>query len=140
MLPAFIVPAAFISIQNDQQQKSGNNDKLEDLFGNNKIMNIQSEIEVLKSKPLMERVVNKLNLQTSYYVLKAKSKAINIYKQGPFLLKIFKLKDSSRTFSLNIKFIKINSFILMMKKLFSHLVQFFEIPMAYSGLRGILRL
>ena len=98
-----------LSIQNDQQQKSGNNDKLEDLFGNNKIMDIQSEIEVLKSKPLMERVVNELNLQTSYSA-KGKIKSENIYKQGAFLLKIFKLKDSSRAFTLNIKSINDQQF------------------------------
>ena len=44
--------------------------------------NIQNEIEVMKSKQLMERVVNKLNLQFSY---SAKGRFVenNIYKTGP---------------------------------------------------------
>ena len=47
------------------QSKANNNqsDKVEDiLMGNNRSQNIQSEIEILKSRPLMARVVNKLNL------------------------------------------------------------------------------
>src|SRR4029079_14171386 len=39
-----------------EQQTSGRNDKFEDIFGS-KASNIQSEIEVLKSRALMERVV-----------------------------------------------------------------------------------
>src|SRR6266536_2587731 len=45
------------------QQKGGSNDKFEELFNNNnRASTIQGEIEILKSKPLMERVVRKLNL------------------------------------------------------------------------------
>src|SRR5215468_8913734 len=46
-------------IKNDQQG-GGRNDKFEDVFVNSKASNIQNEIEVLKSRPLMERVVKKL--------------------------------------------------------------------------------
>lgn len=67
-------------------------------------VNIQNEIEVLKSKPLMERVVNGLNLQLNY---KAIGKIISkdIYKQSPFLLQIFELYDSSKPFALDVKFL-----------------------------------
>src|SRR5215831_15031816 len=48
-------------IKYDQQQNR--NDKVTDLLeGGNKTENIQNEIEVLKSRPLMQRVVKKLNL------------------------------------------------------------------------------
>lgn len=84
------------------QQKSSSNDKFEELFSNNRALNIQNEIEIIKSKPLMERVVKKLNLSTSYLAI-GKIKNENIYKYGPFLLDAFEILDSSRSFSLTIK-------------------------------------
>jgi len=91
-----------------EQQGGGRNDKFSEIFGN-KTSNIQSEIEVLKSRPLMERVVKKLNLQFSYYV-KGKIKTVNIYKQGPFLIDAFQLTDSSSSFTLKIKFLNDHEF------------------------------
>lgn len=93
-------------IKNEQQQ--GRSDKFEDLFMNNKAQNIASEIEILKSRPLMERVVRKLGLQASYYA-KGKFVTNNIYKQGPFLLEA-RLRDSSKSFTLNIKFLNEHDF------------------------------
>ena len=51
------------------EQQGGRGDKFDDIFGGGKSQNIQSEIEVLKSKALMERVVQKRNLQVSYYAI-----------------------------------------------------------------------
>lgn len=86
------------------------NDKVEDILsGNNRTQNIQSEIEILKSRPLMERVVNKLQLQFSYTAI-GKIKEFNVYKQGPFLAEALKIEDSSRAFSVRIRFIGNNQF------------------------------
>ena len=87
----------------------GRGDKFEDIFGGGKSQNIQSEIEILKSKPLMARVVNKLNLQYSYFVI-GKIKTINIYKYGPFVIEASELTDSSRSFTLKIKFVNNQAF------------------------------
>jgi len=95
-------------IKSDQKNGAGN-DKFEDVFVNSRNSNIQSEIEVLKSKPLMERVVKKLNLQFNYYVI-GKIKTINIYKQGPFLVEPVEISDSSRSFSWKIKFLNDHQF------------------------------
>jgi len=95
-------------IKSEQQGSSSRNDKMADIFGN-KSSNIQSEIEVLKSRPLMERVVRKLDLQFSYFV-KGKIKTVNIYKQGPFLIDAFELTDSFSSFSLKIKFLNDHEF------------------------------
>ncbi|HEX7845143.1 MAG TPA: Wzz/FepE/Etk N-terminal domain-containing protein, partial [Chitinophagaceae bacterium] len=86
------------------EKSGGQRDKFEDLFVNDKAQNIQSEIEVLKSKPLMYRVVEKLNLQFNYYA-KGKIKTPNIYKQSPFSIKGINLADSARQFSMKIKFL-----------------------------------
>jgi capsular exopolysaccharide synthesis family protein len=87
-------------------------DKFDDIFGgggSGKSQNIQNEIEVLKSKGLMARVVEKLHLQYSYYV-KGKIKTINIYKFGPFLIEASEIFDSSQAFTLKIKFVNDQAF------------------------------
>ena len=78
-------------------------DKYDDIFLNAKTLNIQSEIEILKSRPLMERVVKKLGVNISYYAV-GKIKSPNIYKVSPLELEVLQLNDSSRTFTLNIHF------------------------------------
>ncbi len=92
-----------------EQAGGGRNDKFEEIFVNSKSSNIQSEIEILKSRPLMERVVRKLGLQFSYFV-KGKIKTVNIYKEGAFLVDAFKITDSFTTFSLKIKFLNDKEF------------------------------
>lgn len=84
------------------QAPGARNDKFEEIFGEGKKVNIQSEIEVLKSKALMARVVQKQDLQFSYAV-KGKIKTINIYKYGPFLIEADQLRDSNSSFILKIR-------------------------------------
>jgi len=100
-----------ILIKNNQtgSNNQSGDPKLNQLFLNQGVQNIQNEIEVLRSKPLMERVVDSLKLQIGYYAV-GKIKSPNIYTQGPFLLAVFELTDSSRPFSLNIKFSNNNEF------------------------------
>ena len=88
-------------IKSDQQQSKSN--KFDDIFGGGKGVNIQSEMEVLKSRGLMTRVVQKQNLQYNYYV-KGNIKTINIYKTGPFIIEHEELADSLKPFTLKIKF------------------------------------
>lgn len=89
---------------------SGRSDKLEDILGeNNRAQNISNEIEVLRSKPLMERVVKKLNLEFSYIAI-GTIKDYNIYKQGPFIIEAFKINDSTRGFTQTIKFVNDHQF------------------------------
>lgn len=85
-------------------------DKVEDiLMGNNRSQNIQSEIEILKSRPLLTRVVNKMNLLFSY-TAKGRIKDQNVYKLAPFTIRALELKDSVKPFTLNIRFITENQF------------------------------
>lgn len=85
------------------EQPGGKNDKIDDIFGGGKTQNIQSEIEVLKSKGLMARVVKKKNLQISYFA-HGKIKKVNIYKAAPFYLDVVRINDSNRAFVLKLKF------------------------------------
>src|SRR5437868_8215455 len=85
-------------IKNDQP--TNRSDKVEEILegGSNRAQNIQNEIEVIKSRPLMERVVKKLNLEFSY-TARGKIKDYNIYQQGPFIIESFEIKDSTSPFS-----------------------------------------
>ena len=56
-----------LHIKNEPQ--GGRSDKFDDIFLNTKALNISSEIEVLKSRPLMERVVKKKGLNISYFAI-----------------------------------------------------------------------
>lgn len=76
-------------------------DKFEELFASNAASSIQAEMEILKSKPLMQRVVENMNLSTQYYGV-GKIKTVNVYKRAPFFLRIAELSDSSREFSVTI--------------------------------------
>jgi len=105
-VPTYQVGGSMI-IKNEQA--GGRSDKVEELFAGSKTQNIQSEIEILKSRPLMERVVRKLNLQFSYYAI-GKIKTVNIYKQGPFIISAQQLSDSSRPFSFKVKISNGNAF------------------------------
>lgn len=84
------------------ESQGGRGDKFDDIFGGGKSQNIQGEMEVLKSRGLMARVVEKQKLQFTYYA-KGKVKTINIYKYGPFLIETGQLSDTSRSFKLDIK-------------------------------------
>jgi tyrosine-protein kinase Etk/Wzc len=93
-----------MEIKNDEQSASMSDPRLNQLALNTGEQNIQNEIQVLRSKPLMERVVNSLHLQVDYNAV-GKIKSPDIYRQGPFLLQIFELRDSSKAFTLHIKFV-----------------------------------
>ncbi|RYY61533.1 MAG: polysaccharide biosynthesis tyrosine autokinase [Chitinophagaceae bacterium] len=87
---------ALMIIQNDQKQ--ANTDKVEDiLLGSNKTQNIQNEMEILRSRPLMERVVNKLDLSFSA-TQHGKIKDLNVYRQTPFAIRAISINDSTHVF------------------------------------------
>ena len=86
------------------ETRNNQSDKVENiLMGNNRSQNIQSEIEILKSRPLMARVVHKLNLQFGY-TAKGRIKDQNVYKQAPFFIDALNIFDSARAFSMKVKF------------------------------------
>ena len=100
-----------ILIKNESNRPGGGggDDKFEDLFMNSGTSNIQNEMEVLKSRPLMERVVKALDLDVNYFAV-GKIRSPNIYKNRPFNLQILEIADSTKGFSLNIKFKSDNTF------------------------------
>jgi capsular exopolysaccharide synthesis family protein len=79
----------------------GGGDRFQQMFVLDNSINIKNEIEILKSRPLMKRVVERLNLNLTYYVI-GKIKESNIYTASPFRAEIFELADSNSSFALKI--------------------------------------
>ncbi|MCX6319820.1 MAG: polysaccharide biosynthesis tyrosine autokinase [Bacteroidetes bacterium] len=92
------------------EQQGGRTSKLDEILINDKVQNIQSEIEILKSTPLMARVVDSLHLHFGYYVKGKIKKNVNIYRQCPFTIEAVSVADSTRSFSIKIKFVDNNRF------------------------------
>ncbi len=95
-------------IQEDKSSGS-NNDKFEQLFEVEKTKNIQNEIEYIKSRQIMNRVVQSLNLNWTY-LAKGNIKELNIYKNSPFSVEAFEINDSTTSFALEIHFRNENNF------------------------------
>lgn len=88
-------------IKNDKPS-SGSDDRVEDILsGGNRPQNLQNEIEILRSRPLMARVVDKLNLQFSYLV-EGRVKDMNVYGKSPFNVEFIEAPNDTRPFSLKI--------------------------------------
>ncbi len=98
-----------ILIKQKDPNEGGGNTQIDALLGNNKSLNIQSEMEILRSKPLMQRVVRKYGLQASYSAV-GKIKTAHLYKYGPFLLDPQQIYDTTGSFDFKIKFTDNNSF------------------------------
>ncbi|GAA4321269.1 GumC family protein [Flaviaesturariibacter amylovorans] len=104
--PVFQSKGALI-LTEDKGAKSG--DKFEQLFSDDRSKNINNELEFLKSRALLERVVAELGINTRYYA-KGKIKELNIYKDAPFRLEILAQKDSTAPFEFAVHFKDANSF------------------------------
>jgi len=92
-----------------KQQEQSRGGKFDDIFNAKNVSDVQSEIEILKSQDLMERVVDSGRLQTSYFAV-GKIKTLNIYTDCPFRLNIIKLTDSFSSFKMNFTFPTENEF------------------------------
>ncbi|HEU5167813.1 MAG TPA: polysaccharide biosynthesis tyrosine autokinase [Chitinophagaceae bacterium] len=97
-----------LSFKQDESNRSGGS-KFTEIFNAKNVSDVQSEIEILKSQALMERVVDSVKLQTSYFAV-GKIKTLNIYTACPFRLKIIRLTDSFSSFRMNFIFPSENEF------------------------------
>jgi capsular exopolysaccharide synthesis family protein len=118
-------------VTSDKQQTS--NDRFEQLMISDGNRNIQNEIELLKSRPLMERVVRNQALNFSYYAI-GKIKELNIYKSSPFLVEALSLKDTVSNFEMKIAFASDGSFSINQEN------QRFRFGQVFSNPYGVFRL
>lgn len=92
------------------ERKDSRPDKVEDiLMGDNRGLNLQSEMEILKSTPLMTRVVKRLDLQYTYTTI-GKIKGLNAYRSAPFYVETVSMSDSVAFMSMKISVVNENTF------------------------------
>lgn len=93
--------AGTMLIKNDKPS-ANSNDRVEDIIsGGNRVQNLQNEIEIIRSRPLMTRVVDKLNLEFNYLV-EGRVKDMNVYRATPFTVEFAEASDDTRPFSMKI--------------------------------------
>lgn len=119
LLLAFFAAWLYLRYTQEQYSSVGNmlitteeskGDKVEDLIaGKSKTTNLLNEIEVLKSRPLMTRVVRSLGLQIGY-IKKGNVKNMNAYKRTSFAFVPVQLADSALSFSVDIDFANASQF------------------------------
>lgn len=99
-------------IKNDNGAGSrGKDQRFDELFLNQGSVNLNNEVEILRSRPVLQRVVQNLGLQHSYYV-KGSIRSSLLYKDNPIELVIVKLVDSALSFAFQATVINDNQFLL----------------------------
>lgn len=88
---------------------SAANDRFTQLFVLDNSINVQNEIELLRSYQLMQRVIEHLNLNFQYFAI-GKIREVHHYKDVPFQIQTVAIKDSTALFELEFEFIDDNSF------------------------------
>jgi capsular exopolysaccharide family len=104
--PQYKISATML-IRNDGSRGNTGSDVFSELSLYRESTNKQNEIEILKSRAMMMRVVDSLGLQYSYFVV-GNVKTTNIYRESPFELEF--LDAPSNSLSLDIHFKDRNSF------------------------------
>ncbi|HEY4877276.1 MAG TPA: hypothetical protein VIH86_16985, partial [Puia sp.] len=106
--PIFTMQASFL-IKSDRGGNPQNDTRFSEMFMGQQSVNMEDEMQILKSTPVMERVVGDLNLQTEYFS-KGSIRSTLLYPSSPIDMKILGLADSSRGFSFLIRIINDDQF------------------------------
>jgi tyrosine-protein kinase Etk/Wzc len=112
-------------IKNDNS-RGGSNEKFEDMFFFQSGTNLKNEIEILKSRPMVKRVVKKMGLQTQY-INKGNIKSTLIYKNTPLHLDIVEMKDTAAGFSLSVVILDENRFSMNEGKITRNFGEIFDL-------------
>jgi capsular exopolysaccharide synthesis family protein len=112
-------------IQNEAASMGGGSNngakdqKFEELFLTPDALNLSNEIELLKSTPVLQRVVKDLGLQTSYYG-RGNVRGSLIYPMYPFTLNLINKVDTTKGLSFRITVLSGNRFTVDEEKAISH--------------------
>ncbi|MBN8855473.1 MAG: hypothetical protein BGO55_27670 [Sphingobacteriales bacterium 50-39] len=98
-------------IKNEHDAGGGKGDKFDELFMNQQSMNLSNEMEILRSRMVLERVAKDLGLQLSCYS-KGTVRSSLLYLNVPFDLQIAKILDSSQAFSFKVQVVNNKQFLL----------------------------
>jgi tyrosine-protein kinase Etk/Wzc len=101
--------ALVVKEDNGTSGGGGSNDRFQQMFVMDNSINIKNEIEIIRSRQLLKRVVEDLGLNYTYFV-KGKIKESNIYSASPVKLETFEISDSTQSFTLPIDVVNEKSF------------------------------
>lgn len=100
-----------ILIKNDRSNGRASDARFDELFMSEGESNLSNEMEILKSRPVLQRVAKDLNLQTLYYN-KGNVKTSLMYPDPPFFFEPLSIADSSRGFGCTITMLGNGKFLL----------------------------
>jgi tyrosine-protein kinase Etk/Wzc len=89
-------------IKGENSSGGGSGDRFSQLFILDNSMNLQNEMELLRSRQLMEEVVKGLNLNYTYHAI-GKITELHLYQNEPFNVVTYSINDSSSAFRLNLE-------------------------------------
>ena len=98
-VPIYHVQSSMLIKQ--ERNNIGGGDKFNELMMGPQSTNLNNEIQVLRSTPIMERVAKDLDLQVFYYGI-GKIRSTLLYPSIPFDLQILHIADSTNSFGLYI--------------------------------------
>src|SRR6476469_5473624 len=106
----FYRSTGWIIIKDDKSSAGGrDNNKIDQLIQQDTRKNIQLEVEVIQSRPVMERVVRALDLNFTYTAI-GKIKELDVYGLVPFKIEALQIKDSTNVFQLDLHFVNQQGF------------------------------
>lgn len=108
--PIFRVQSSLL-IKDDRGNDAGKDARFNELFMSETSPNLSNEIEILRSRPVLERVARDLGLQMHYYN-EGNVKSSLMYPDPPFFLDSLSITDSSRSFGFKITVVNDSSFLL----------------------------
>ena len=114
-IPTFRVQSSLlIKDENDRGGMSGGGGKdqrFEELFMNGGNVNLNNEVEILRSRPVLQRVARDLNLQIHEYS-KGSIRSTLKYEDRPFEVNILRIVDSTQPVNLQINMLSDSTFLL----------------------------
>lgn len=113
-VPTYHVQSSLL-IKNDNEAAGAGDARFSELFLNQGNVNLNNEIEILHSRPVLQRVVRNLGLQRTYSV-KGSIRSTLQYRDNPIELIITRLVDSSVAFGFKATVVNDNQFLLNEEK------------------------
>ena len=95
----------------DDKKSTTKDPRFDELFMNQGNMNLNNEIQILKSRPVLQRVAHDLGMQITYFN-KGKVRASLSYPESPIKLETPKMADPTLGFSLAVTLLNDNKFTL----------------------------
>lgn len=110
-VPVYEVQSSLL-IQDNEPAENDKSGRLGELFMAAPAENLNNEIQLLRSTPIIQRVVRDLNLQTTYYNEGKVRRSSPLYQNLPFQLLILQQPDTTAGIGFSIKALNEKEFLL----------------------------